>query len=864
MRHILFAKRESYETAILIKDSSFQQSEIERFYVEPLVMAGYDKSNIIAFDLEYLNHKAPAGFCKAYLSNLLPGLKKLGVKYLYCADANYFKILTKQAKADVNLGYILPCSIPGYEDMQVVLGINYTALTYNPNQGEKLDLTVKTLINILTGSHKELGSDILKWAYYPSTEAEIDKAFAKLLTYPELTCDIETFSLHAFKAGLGTIAFSPDITGGIAFRVDLVQEDGENVRIFSENMRIKLKRFFTEYKGNLTYHKCDFDIKVLVYNLWMKNPLDFDGMLTGIECLTRDFDDSRIIAYLALNSTAGNELGLKTLAHEFAGNWANSDINNIMAIPLPDLLQYNVIDTMSTMYVKKKYYPIMVRDGQKKLYQELMKPSLITIIAMELVGMPLIPAKVQEAKKELEDGLNAAIQLMRMTSYVKQAELQIQKAEMDKVNAKLKTKQHPLSAFAHMQLNPGSGLQLQTLLYEVMGLPVLEYTKTKQPSTSSGTIKKLINHAKDDEAKALLNALIDYSKVVKILSSFIPSFEAAFDKGNGRAYLHGNYNLGGTVSGRLSSSEPNMQQLPSGSRFGKLIKKCFSAPDGWIFGGADFASLEDRINALLTQDPNKIKVYTDGYDGHCLRAHAYFGEAMPDIVDSVESINSIEDKYPAFRQDSKAPTFALTYLGTWMTLVKNCGFSEEKAKKIEANFHKLYEVSGEWVADKIQEATRLGYGTGAFGLRIRTPLLAKSVLGTKRTLREAEAEGRTLGNAISGQSYGLLTNRAANEFMQRVWNSPYRLDILPVALIHDAIYIMMRNKPEVVKFANDNLIECMAWKELPEISDPRVPLPANLDLYWPNWATPITLENNLSEQEIQQAVTDELRKRKAA
>ena len=98
MRHILFAKRESYETAILIKDSSFQQSEIERFYVEPLVMAGYDKSNIIAFDLEYLNHKAPAGFCKAYLSNLLPGLKKLGVKYLYCADANYFKILTKQAK----------------------------------------------------------------------------------------------------------------------------------------------------------------------------------------------------------------------------------------------------------------------------------------------------------------------------------------------------------------------------------------------------------------------------------------------------------------------------------------------------------------------------------------------------------------------------------------------------------------------------------------------------------------------------------------------------------------------------------------------------------------------------------------------
>lgn len=55
------------------------------------------------------------------------------------------------------------------------------------------------------------------------------------------------------------------------------------------------------------------------------------------------------------------------------------------------------------------------------------------------------------------------------------------------------------------------------------------------------------------------------------------------------------------------------------------------APDGWIFAGLDFASLEDRISALTTKDPNKLKVYTDGYDGHSLRAHSYFGDQMPDI-----------------------------------------------------------------------------------------------------------------------------------------------------------------------------------------------------------------------------------------
>ena len=128
----------------------------------------------------------------------------------------------------------------------------------------------------------------------------------------------------------------------------------------------------------------------------------------------------------------------------------------------------------------------------------------------------------------------------------------------------------------------------------------------------------------------------------------------------------------------------NLQNLPAGGDLGKLIKSCFAAAYGSIFCGADFASLEDRISALTTKDPEKLKVYTSGFDGHCLRAYTYFGDRMPDIdPTSVESINSIEDKYPQERQDSKAPTFALTYMGTWTTLVKNCGFSEAVAKHIE-------------------------------------------------------------------------------------------------------------------------------------------------------------------------------------
>lgn len=82
----------------------------------------------------------------------------------------------------------------------------------------------------------------------------------------------------------------------------------------------------------------------------------------------------------------------------------------------------------------------------------------------------------------------------------------------------------------------------------------------------------------------------------------------------------------------------NMQQIPANSTFGKLIKSCFAAPEGWLFVGADFASLEDRISALTTRDPNKLRLYTDGFDGHSLRAYAYFGADMPNIELAPEGV----------------------------------------------------------------------------------------------------------------------------------------------------------------------------------------------------------------------------------
>jgi DNA polymerase-1 len=242
-------------------------------------------------------------------------------------------------------------------------------------------------------------------------------------------------------------------------------------------------------------------------------------------------------------------------------------------------------------------------------------------------------------------------------------------------------------------------------------------------------------------------------------------------------------------------------------------------------------------------------VYTDGYDGHCLRAFAYFGDQMPGIVDTVASINTIEKLYKPLRQDSKAPTFALTYQGTYITLMKNCGFSREKALMVEGRYKELYKVSIDWVQSKLDQASKDGYVTAAFGLRVRTPLLYQVVRGNSRTPYEAEAEGRTAGNAL-GQSWCLLNSRAWSEFMSKVRASEHRMHIRPCAQIHDAGYAMIKDDIAPIMYTNKHLVAAVEWQAHPEIAHPDVKLGGELSIFWPSWREEIGIPPGATEEQV--------------
>lgn len=604
MKYILSSTDTSkLTTAILIKESALNTNGINTYYIHPLIAQNISSDKVIAFSLKYdSKNKCKATTAKDYLSALLPEIVKLGITTLLCADGTYFKYLTKNQKTEAFHGCVVPCTIEGFEHINVILSVNYQALEYNPNILPRLKLSVDTLASHLGGNLVELGSDIIRDETYVKDLSEMGDWFNRIQQYPELTCDIEGLSLEFWNCGVSTITFCWSKHEGVAFSIDRGDCPTE--------ARVLLKNFLETYEGKLTYHNSQFDIKVLVYTLWMENLGDYVGMIDGIEILTKNFDDTKLIAYLATNNAVQNNLGLKYLAQEYAGNYAE-DTTDTSKIPINGLLKYNLMDGLCTWYVKEKYWPIMVQDQQLAVYEELFKPSVITLLQTELCGMPIDPVKVQEAKAALSVIVDGHRDFFENHPLIKDFHYTQLLALCDEMTAKAKKKVYTIDdpIIAREKFNPGSDLQLQKLIYNYMGYPVTDRTKNKQPATGKKTLKKLAANTTNGIHKEILERLIELSSANKILTSFIPAFENAQQLPNGEWRLYGNFNLGGTQSLRLSSSNPNLQNIPSGSVYAKLIKSCFVSTRDWVFCGSDFDSLEDKTSALTTKDPNKLKVY---------------------------------------------------------------------------------------------------------------------------------------------------------------------------------------------------------------------------------------------------------------
>lgn len=482
MHHIIFTatKAKSYKIALLIKESAFKKTSLQQFYLNPLQERGINVSDITALSLTYnKNNKAPVKLIKESLESVLKACKSFGVKILLVADANYFKVLTKERKAEPHYGYIKSCKIEGYEDFSVILTVNYQALMYNPNLENQLKLSLTTLADYAQNNHRDLGTGIIHSAHYPKSRQEIEETLHALHQFPALTCDVEKVGLGL--GPLSTIAFAWNKHNGTAFATPEVLG--------------QLKEFFDSYQGTLIFHNATFDVKQLIFNLYMQLTIDnYSGVIQGLQTFFRKLHDTKILTYLATNNAAENKLSLKHNAHPFAGNYGLDDeeVKDISRLPLPEVLEYNLVDCLSTWYVFETMYPRVDLDNQLDLYYQLMLPSLRVITNMELVGLPLNMDEVHKARGVLEEITTHQYDFITEHPLTREWAWNRQVANFIAKNAALKTKINPIEDFEE-PLNPGSPQQLQDFLYNFLGLDVIDTTDTGQPATGKKTLEKLKN-----------------------------------------------------------------------------------------------------------------------------------------------------------------------------------------------------------------------------------------------------------------------------------------------------------------------------------------------------------------------------------
>ena len=589
----------SITTVLLCKERAMESVEVTHHYLEPLAREGIPGSSVLILPLLYNTPtKILAKTAKAYLDKLITKIPT-SVTNIVIADSSYFKFITKTTKVSDNYGNVVSGGLPGYSQHRCVYVPNYKSLFKQPENKKLIELGIKAIAGTAT-------SVLINSAEYGFKHGSDRELLDNLYKYPVLAADIETTGLD-LEAEIVSIAFAWTKHDGVA--IDL-----------SINGIYYLKEFLETYKGKLIFHNGLFDVKLLIRSLWMQHATDYTGMMEGLQYF-KNFDDTMIMVYLAKNATTKVSLKLKEVALEYVGNYA-IEIQDITRYTKAQILKYNLIDALATFYIWENY----VSESSSQPYQEIFQPSLYSLIKMMLVGLPMNSNRVEEVHNILaakEKVLNEQIQ---QNSCVKVFNKQLQEHSWKLANSKLKKLVKPFEDFKHIQFNPSSHLQLSTLLFDSLNLPVIDKTKSGAPATGGDILQDLENHTQDEDILDLLKFIRELSEVTKINGTFIKAFMQEKD------FLHGNLKLGGTQSGRLSSNSPNLTNLPAHGGMGKLVKSCIVAPSGWLFAGADFSALEERIGAILSKDPNRIKVYTDGYDGHSLRAQTYFADQMSDIT----------------------------------------------------------------------------------------------------------------------------------------------------------------------------------------------------------------------------------------
>lgn len=444
----------------------------------------------------------------------------------------------------------------------------------NPFHMAELRADVQRFRRLIDGEDSEPATR----TYLIDTRAKLDTLLRILSHAPVISYDVETTMEEWWseEGAIATIAFT--VRPGEAFVVPIHHQDTR----FREPMEVmkKLKPFLEREDAKYLGHNGKFDQKWLAsYGIF--NDLTFDTMLA---------------AHMINENRAK---GLKPLSQVILGAHAYDagvDVKSAMSENLGTLARYNGKDTDYTLRLYHRFKKELIDEPRTgRIFAKLMMPANRVLVKAERAGMWVDPQRIVERTTITEEEQERVYR--KLMSYVPK-----------KRYGNASEKKQP------ERINFNSPQQVAEWLFVDLELPVLDLTKTDAPSTNESVLLRL---AQDHPAPKLM---LKYREVTKRLNTYLYPWRDR-DR-DARSRIHTSYKLFGTVTGRLSSQGPNLQQVPRDP----FMRSIFGSPPGWKFISADYSQVELRIAAMLAREEAMLRVFMDpGRDIHLETAQQLLG-----------------------------------------------------------------------------------------------------------------------------------------------------------------------------------------------------------------------------------------------
>ncbi|WP_323935013.1 DNA polymerase I [Aeromonas caviae] len=517
-------------------------------------------------------------------------------------------------------------------------------------------------------------------------EAEFDEWLARLQAAPLFAFDTETTSLDYMEARVVGVSFAiePGKAAYVPFGHDYL---GAPIQLTEAVVLGKLKPLLEDPTRLKVGQNLKYDRNVLLNHGIELQGIAYDTML---ESYVLNSTASRH----DMDSLARRYLNAETISfEEIAGKGVKQLTFN--QIELEQAAPYAAEDADITLRLHQALWgKLSAEQGLAKVFSEIELPLLPVLARMERLGTTIEPKLLHQQSQEIE---------------VRLAELEKQAHEL-----------------AGQEFNLSSPKQLGEILFTKLGLPIIKKTPKGAPSTAEEVLAELA------ETYELPRLLMEHRGLAKLKSTYTDKLPLMIKPQTGR--VHTSYHQAVAATGRLSSTDPNLQNIPVRNEQGRRIRQAFIPCAGYKLVAADYSQIELRIMAHLSGDKGLLTAFAEGKDIHKATAAEVFGVALDAVTSDM-------------RRSAKAINFGLIYGMSAFGLAKQLGIGRAEAQKYMDLYFERYPGVLEYMERTRQQAEAQGYVETLFGRRLYLPDIKSRNAGLRKAAERAAINAPMQGTA---------------------------------------------------------------------------------------------------------------------